>query len=650
MILNRRRVWHRTVGEALSEIPNAEPEAVARHFHESGDPRAARWLIRAALRAQESYAFRIAVDHYEAAQVLLEAESDSAQARGWLLYTIGYVIRFIDHERGIAYFEDALTLGREFGDPVLEAWSQNQLGIEIANRGEHRRGLGILGQSHQTLQSLTAPQLQAARETIASIFPTDIFSHPRRLSGAALARIGALPGVYGAASYAQQLARVGRFREAIDIGEPYVEQVAQATDDELLILDSCRDTYFGLFHSCTALGQPERAAHWWQLANAAYRAVNHQILLAGTYHYRMLYLLTYETESIDERRRASEAAVATGATYGKALGIESGRAWNTLPLHILEGRWDIARELLQRRNEPRWPLAWRPWLRLTTLLSHEGEDSVIAWEDVRRRFPNLRPDKPGDADFEWSIAAIRAAASLSIDSGDLKSARMWIEALDEWLDWSEAVIGRTEANLLWARYHCIAGDLDKAHHHAKAALACASVPHQPLALIAAHRLLGELDTEAGQYDEAVEHLQTSLELAERCQAPYEIALTQLAQAELAVETRDVQRATHLLDQAIETFEQLGAGRSLRRAKRAASMVSTQADVYPAGLTPREVEVLCLISDGMSNREMAEHLYLSTRTVERHVANIYNKIDVNNRVDAAAFATKHALTRPDSPAR
>ena len=650
LILNRRRVWHRTIGEALSETPNAEPETVARHFQESGDPRAARWLIRAAVRAEESYAFRIAADHYAFAQALLEAESDSTQVRGWLLTHIGHLIRSFDHDRSLAYLDDALDIARQIGDPVLEAYSQNNRGIHFCNRGNYQRGLEDMEQAYRIRQEIAPEQLQAARQVIASVFPASVLSNPRRLSGGGLAQVGALSSIAGLHAYALQLASSGRFREAIEVGEPHVEQVAQATENKLVIHDHCRDAYFGLFRAYADLGQPERARRWWELANDAYRSINHQLLLAGTYHYRMMYLLTYDPENVDGRRRASEAAVSTGTTYSEALGIESGRAWNTLPLHILEGRWESARELLRQRSEPRWPLAWRPWLQVTTLLSHEGEDSAIAWDDVRRRFPNLRPDEPGNANFQWSIAALQSAASLSLDAGELEDARMWIEGLDQWLEWSGAVIGRSEANLLWARYHRIAGDPDKAHRHAEAALDHAADPRQPLALIAAHRFLGELDTEAGQFDEAAEHLQASLDLAERCQAPYEIALTQLAQAELAVAMRDVPRATHLLDQAIETFEQLGAKRSLECARRVASMVAARTRSYPAGLTPREVEVLYLIADGMSNREMAERLYLSTRTVERHVANIYNKIDVNNRVDAAAFATKHALTPPDSPPR
>jgi DNA-binding CsgD family transcriptional regulator len=62
---------------------------------------------------------------------------------------------------------------------------------------------------------------------------------------------------------------------------------------------------------------------------------------------------------------------------------------------------------------------------------------------------------------------------------------------------------------------------------------------------------------------------------------------------------------------------------------------------PAGLSPREVEVLCLIAAGASNREIGEQLVLSVRTVERHIANIYEKLGASGRA-ARAAATAYAL--------
>jgi DNA-binding NarL/FixJ family response regulator len=61
-----------------------------------------------------------------------------------------------------------------------------------------------------------------------------------------------------------------------------------------------------------------------------------------------------------------------------------------------------------------------------------------------------------------------------------------------------------------------------------------------------------------------------------------------------------------------------------------------------GLTDREIEVLCLIANGRSNKEIAAELRLSIRTVERHINNLYRKIDAQNKADATAFAIRHDL--------
>ncbi|MGE0542179.1 MAG: response regulator transcription factor [Dehalococcoidia bacterium] len=68
-----------------------------------------------------------------------------------------------------------------------------------------------------------------------------------------------------------------------------------------------------------------------------------------------------------------------------------------------------------------------------------------------------------------------------------------------------------------------------------------------------------------------------------------------------------------------------------------------------GLTPREVEVLGLLAAGLSNREIAEELVVSVRTVGRHVDNIYGKIGVHDRGKARQYAREHNLTRPLQPA-
>jgi DNA-binding CsgD family transcriptional regulator/tetratricopeptide (TPR) repeat protein len=63
---------------------------------------------------------------------------------------------------------------------------------------------------------------------------------------------------------------------------------------------------------------------------------------------------------------------------------------------------------------------------------------------------------------------------------------------------------------------------------------------------------------------------------------------------------------------------------------------------PAGLTSREVEVLGLVATGMTNAQVAKELFLSPRTVHRHLNSIYHKIGVNSRAAATRFAIEHHL--------
>ena len=64
--------------------------------------------------------------------------------------------------------------------------------------------------------------------------------------------------------------------------------------------------------------------------------------------------------------------------------------------------------------------------------------------------------------------------------------------------------------------------------------------------------------------------------------------------------------------------------------------------FPAGLTPREKEVLALIAVGMTNAEIAEELFISPHTVKNHVTNIYKKIQVEDRTQIALWAIAAGL--------
>ncbi len=72
---------------------------------------------------------------------------------------------------------------------------------------------------------------------------------------------------------------------------------------------------------------------------------------------------------------------------------------------------------------------------------------------------------------------------------------------------------------------------------------------------------------------------------------------------------------------------------------------TPPDDADVGLTRREREILALVSEGYSNRELAKMIWVTEQTVKFHLSNIYRKLDVSNRTEASRWAHKHRLVDP-----
>ena len=84
------------------------------------------------------------------------------------------------------------------------------------------------------------------------------------------------------------------------------------------------------------------------------------------------------------------------------------------------------------------------------------------------------------------------------------------------------------------------------------------------------------------------------------------------------------------------------GHAVAAVLEAAGHERAPAPAAPCGLSEREVEVLGLVAHGMTNKEIAAKLFLSAKTVQHHVAHIYDKIDRRTRAGAAMFAMEHRL--------
>jgi DNA-binding NarL/FixJ family response regulator len=138
--------------------------------------------------------------------------------------------------------------------------------------------------------------------------------------------------------------------------------------------------------------------------------------------------------------------------------------------------------------------------------------------------------------------------------------------------------------------------------------------------------------------EALTALRQSLQAWQDLEAPYEAARVRVLVATACRALADDDGASLELEAARSAFEELGARPDLARVTSRVRRATDDAH----GLSPRELQVLRLVAAGETNKAIAAALVLSERTVDRHVSNIYAKLDVSSRAAATAHAYEHGL--------
>ena len=168
-------------------------------------------------------------------------------------------------------------------------------------------------------------------------------------------------------------------------------------------------------------------------------------------------------------------------------------------------------------------------------------------------------------------------------------------------------------------------------------------------LISVDRLLGLLAKTVGNREQAFVHFEDSLAFCRKAGYRPELAWTCYDFADTLLERDDLDdqtKARSLLDEALVITRELSMKPLQERVGTLQERIESlpdQAPAFPDGLSQREVEVLGLVATGRSNRQIAAELVLSVRTIERHVTNIYTKIDARGRAEAATYALSHGLT-------
>jgi ATP/maltotriose-dependent transcriptional regulator MalT len=155
---------------------------------------------------------------------------------------------------------------------------------------------------------------------------------------------------------------------------------------------------------------------------------------------------------------------------------------------------------------------------------------------------------------------------------------------------------------------------------------------------------GLLHAARGEHERARTLLEDAVDRFQRCGAPFEAsqARIELATSLAALgRTEPAEReATTALDRMLELGAEAEAGRA-RRLLDASIQGGNDGPSLP-GVTRREREVLGLLADGLTNRQIAERLVISEHTVHRHVTNILRKLDLPSRTAAAAHAVRSGV--------
>jgi DNA-binding NarL/FixJ family response regulator len=139
---------------------------------------------------------------------------------------------------------------------------------------------------------------------------------------------------------------------------------------------------------------------------------------------------------------------------------------------------------------------------------------------------------------------------------------------------------------------------------------------------------------------ALASLRLAFQSWQQAEAPYLAARVRVLLGLACRALGDEESGALELDAARTVFSQLGAAPDLARADALLAQGTASGSAH--GLTPRELQVLRLVAAGKTNKKIAVELILSEKTVDRHVSNIFTKLDVPSRAAATAYAYEHKL--------
>lgn len=381
------------------------------------------------------------------------------------------------------------------------------------------------------------------------------------------------------------LAEVGRGE--VDEGLAHLDEaMAAATGGEPGSLETFADVCCTLLQACELADDDERPKQWAQVFESFVRTYDHVPLLAFC------------------------------RTCGAGVAVAGGRID------------DAERELVAALRE----------------LTEAGQRARCAHPAARLAEIRVLQGRLGEAGqllagFEDEPEALEAAVSLRLARGEGAAAAVLVEGRLRELGGSSVLQAPLLAHLVQAKI--AAGDLEAARQVVERLASIAASAGSDRARAAAALARGRVLAAAGDPDAAAA-LGEAVDLSARAGIPVDAARARLELARtLAGRAPDL--AIDAAARARRELESLGAAREADAAAALLRSLGAKGRSGPRAhgvLSKRELDVLRLIGEGLSNGEIAERLFISPKTAEHHVGRIYAKLELRGRAEAAAYAARN----------
>jgi DNA-binding CsgD family transcriptional regulator len=516
---------------------------------------------------------------------LADAAAPLAPADLERLATSAYLIG--DDEGSVHAWTRAHAEHREDGDLPRAIRCAFWLAFGALHKGQHARGAGWLTRAQGLLEECGGDCVEEGFLLIPAALRFIRAGDPRR-AYETFCLAAEIADRFGDPDLAA-LARHGRGRVLIRLGE--VERGVALLDEAMTSVEAgdvspviVGEVYCSVIEGCVEIFDLGRAREWtealsrWCDSQPDLAPYRGQCLVRRA---EIMQLRGAWPDALEEAREACERLTRPpGEPAAGAAFYQRGE------LHRLRGEVGEAEEAYRQASE--WGRSPQPGLALLRL----AQGRTAAAEAAIRRMEGEARDRAA------RCRTLPAYVEIMIAVGDLPAARAAAAELSG-----------------------IAATLEAPYLRAVAAASTGAV------------LLAEGDARA-----ALPALREAWQIWESLEAPHEAARVRVLIGLACQALGDADSAKLEISAARNVFHKLGATAELTRIDG----LSPAPPGHLHGLTSREIEVLRLVAAGETNRSIAARLFISDRTVERHVSNIFTKIHVSSRSAATAFAYEHQL--------